>query len=295
MVHTPAWGTTAEFIAIYLSAHGQTPNSVKNARSRLKNALPSNDSVSIDLVDKLLGSPGELLPDQSLLPFSRQKRNRALDIAHSIGLDLDSRSNTVAGTVNQLMDRYAAGRSVIVQALRILEDQELLNAVRGRSGGTRARSPSAGAIVKVVSCHLAAHQADWLSCGTIVWAILENLARQVASADTHRDELVGMRKALSAEAILRQGLVVQATLFARVARLSDDVVQLTLLQCLWSYQLQRLKRPSAITPEGARMLASGLRFLIDSMLERDARSTVRAVQECRAANVFIGRAARRES
>ncbi|QUD85930.1 Rrf2 family transcriptional regulator [Phenylobacterium montanum] len=84
--------------------------------------------------------------------------NLASQLARRIAVDITfarCRNREWLGAIQQLCDRYHASHGVMVEAIRMLEDAQVVESRRGRAGGITLRTPGTAAVVPLLHAHIA--------------------------------------------------------------------------------------------------------------------------------------------
>ena len=136
VLQLPTERTTAHAMALYLMSRGVTADQLATARAivdEISSAqVPQIIEATLAELDQCFAAESEARPDDAA---PKHAPNRAIGIARRIVRDARGAGAEGAplGTIEDLCERYFAGRPVITQAVRVLEDLEIVTSVRGRS------------------------------------------------------------------------------------------------------------------------------------------------------------------
>lgn len=243
VLRIPDLAESAELMAIYLSAIGAGGEDVGASIALLMPELKQRSAACRDFATSLLGALNATL-DDSGLPQMRAGRSRALVIARRIVLDLQGRAaagtpRVRLGTLVGLEEEHSCGRPIILQAIRILEELEIIESQLGRGGGIVLRKPSPGAVVRALYPHFVLRRLTMQTCRDTIWSI--NRALAVRSAAIRSDEQAAMLGAMSD--VLRSGRFQpddysgQITLWRMLGDFAGDAALHMLVRCLFYFQV----------------------------------------------------------
>lgn len=126
----------------------------------------------------------------------------AARLAHSIEQDIVARDwpvGEVLGSEAQLLEQHQVGRSVLREAVRILETHGVARRRQGPGGGLVVMAPDAGAILDATRLFLG-YRGTQLTHLYAVWAAMEALAVDAVLPDLTPRQLEKLRSTLAAEA-----------------------------------------------------------------------------------------------
>jgi DNA-binding FadR family transcriptional regulator len=241
-LRVPVMEESAELMAIYLSTISAGLHDVINARDMMLEDINRRPAHGRNFALTVLSSLAET--------FSRTDRHqpigghtRALVIAHRIVADrqtspMDGRSRI--GTLEELEEKHSSGRPVILQAVRILEELEMIEMVHGRGGGIALRTPSPGAIVRSLYPHFVLQRLTMEASRDIIWSI--NLATATYAAQ-HRSEdqaqaLRSARERLIAGDFAAGDHSGQVLIWRMLGDVAGNQVLHMLARCIFYFQFQ---------------------------------------------------------
>jgi DNA-binding FadR family transcriptional regulator len=241
LLHTPDIKEVAAMMAIHLMAIGTSVDEVLDARKRLEPVLENGGMEAFKWAhttfDMLLTEFDESVADIA------DTKNRALLIARRIARDygLSRRTDGSAriDTIEALEERHATGAQVILQALRVLEDLELIEVQRGRKGGFVASMPSPSAIVRATYPYFVLSGMSASCTNDLVWAI-NKVGTSQASLNMERGQGGTLEAALSgiSSGCLETGeYIPQIAMWRALADAADNKVLHVLVRCLFYYQV----------------------------------------------------------
>jgi DNA-binding IscR family transcriptional regulator len=183
-LRVPTIEESAELMAIYLTAIGSGREEAIAAHALLlpemsSRALPSQ-TFALSILSALIDA---FERTDTHLPAAGH--TRALVIARRIVGGLQARQPELKGharlgTLVELEEIHSSGRPIILQAIRILEELEMIETIPGRGGGIALRTPSPGAVVRALYPHFILQDLTLESSRDVIWSI--NLANAVFSA-----------------------------------------------------------------------------------------------------------------
>lgn len=182
-LRVPDLAETGQLIALYLNAINADCGDATRAAAVLGHQLGERKSAALAWARDLLNGVNQAL-DVSLQPSGAASGNRAMVIARRIILAARDSVGLVEGarlgSVDELVVAHSSGRPVILQALRILEDLEMVQVRLGRGGGFILRRPTPGAIVRAVFPHFQLNRLPESWLGDLIWTINAINAQAVA-------------------------------------------------------------------------------------------------------------------
>lgn len=241
LLHIPDIKEVAAMMAIHLMAVGASAGDVLDARRHLEPVLDNGGaegrSWARSIFETLLSEFEESAPDAA------DAQNRALLIARRIARDC-GRSRQREGdaridTIEDLAERHATGTQVVLQALRVLEDLELIEVQRGRNGGFVASTPSPAAIVRATYPYFVLSGMSINCVHDVIWAINKVGASQ-AALTVARGQATVLEAALSSIAtrfVEADEFVSQIAMWRVLADAADNKVLHVLVRCLFYYQM----------------------------------------------------------
>jgi len=151
------------------------------------------------------------------------------------------------GSEAELLTRLGVSSPTLRQAARLLEQQQLLQVVRGARGGYFGRRPDTGATARAVALYLRATSRSSMAQVQLATKPLMISAARLAAASTNRAQRDSFARALDALIVLPLD-VDSATMLARDHAFQNELLKLAanstielFLQVL--YQLARLRDP----------------------------------------------------
>lgn len=126
---------------------------------------------------------------------------RASQVARSIEHDIVTSgrpAGTSIGSESELATRYTVSRTVLREAVRILEHQHVASMRMGPGGGLTVREPDRSALVHAAQIHLR-YAGTTLEHVVEARRVLEPLAAALAADDGTEEAMVELRAALAAE------------------------------------------------------------------------------------------------
>jgi DNA-binding FadR family transcriptional regulator len=242
-LRVPDMEESAELMAIYLSAIGSGRDGFWAPRNYCCRKWPTVLTPRRILRSILAALTQTFDRANSHLPARGD--TRALIIARRIVADLQARpvasgGGAKLGTLTELEEIHSSGRPIILQAIRILEELEMIEMVPGRGGGIALRQPSPGAVVRALYPHFVLQNLSMETSRDIIWSI--NLAT-AAYAATHRSS----RQAADLRATL-DGLTArdfdtadhsgQVLIWRMLGDVAGNKVLHMLARCIFYFQLQ---------------------------------------------------------
>jgi hypothetical protein len=184
-LRVPDVAQTAQLMAIYLSAIGSDLADVRIAQQSLSACMAHRPVSTRHFVDDLMAALVDVYSQAGTMPHDTPT-TRALLIARRIvarhaGIH---ENRPRLGRLADLEQDHSSGRPVILQAIRILEEFEMIEMVTGRGGGIALRTPSAGAIVRAIYPHFALQGLSLDMARDIIWSINQLNAVQAAQLRT---------------------------------------------------------------------------------------------------------------
>lgn len=243
-LRVPDMEESAELMAIYLSAIGSGRDEVLGAQKLLLPEMAHRPDASQNFAQSILAALTQTF-DRANSHLPARGDTRALIIARRIVADLQARpvasgGRAKLGKLTELEEIHSSGRPIILQAIRILEELEMIEMVPGRGGGIALRQPSPGAVVRALYPHFVLQNLSMETSRDIIWSI--NLAT-AAYAATHRSS----RQAADLRATL-DGLTArdfdtadhsgQVLIWRMLGDVAGNKVLHMLARCIFYFQLQ---------------------------------------------------------
>jgi DNA-binding FadR family transcriptional regulator len=199
------------------------------------------------------------------------KRNRASYLAHEIDREIRARGWPVGqylGSEPELTKRHGVSRTILRQAVRILESHAVVSMRRGRSGGLFVTSPSASRAISLTISHLVSTK---IERGHVleVRQTLELLAVELATQRVTAEDITNLRQLAnsmpaSSAADFNARL---ADFHVRIAQLSRNSGLEIFVRVLLG--LAVALRPVGGPGEAAKPVMAGLLQLVDAIESRD--------------------------
>lgn len=242
-LRVPDLAETAQLIALYLNAIDADCGDTARAAALLERHLAGRNSPVFAWTRDLLDGVTKAL-DMPLQPAGAAAGNRAMVIARriivaardSVGLVDGAR----LGSLDELVQAHSSGRPVILQALRILEDLEMVRVQLGRGGGFVLRRPTPGAIVRAVFPHFQLNRLpeSWLD--DLIWTINAINAQAVAErfAGQTCKGLEASMRALRPDQFERGDYSHQLSILRILADLHGNDVLHVIIRTLFYFQVQ---------------------------------------------------------
>jgi len=238
----PSQHEISRFMAIHLFSNGVGVADVVAARHWLIPLLENNRDDALvwaaAMFDALEAEFAENESDQA-----DEGENRALLIARRIMRDFRLTDSAAEGrwlgSIEDLEERHASDRRVVLQALRVLEDLELVAVQRGRNGGLVATQPSPGAIARFTYPYFVLSGMSQALSGDLIWSINKinaAMAAQRLSDDVSR-RLQDVLSKMDAHSFENGDFSQQVTMWRVLADASDNRVLHMLIRCLFYYQI----------------------------------------------------------
>lgn len=254
----PDLAETAQLIALYLNAIDADAADVASAADLLSRQL-ADRSVALqawtrDLLDGVSRA-------MTVSPKANESiaGNRAIAIARRIILavrnDVGLVEGARLGSLEELIERHSSGRPVILQALRILEDLEMVGVQLGRGGGFVLRRPTPGAIVRAVYPHLRLKNMPPSWIADLIWVINAINAQAVAEqfASQASEGLQSLKRALRPDQFERGDYSRQLSIWRTLADLHGNDVLHVVIRTLFYFQIESgLATLSPMTPSHAQ-------------------------------------------
>lgn len=242
-LQAPGHDDVARLLAIHLVASGVNGEDVAHARAILMPMLGNYADDTAQWSDQLFDA---LQRQFEPTPEARttMAENRALFIAQRVIIDCvrpgDDGIEQRLGRIEDLQERYFSDRRVVLQALRILEDLELVTVQRGRHGGLVARRPSPGAIARATFSYFVLSGMSGEMSGNIIWAI-NKINTAHAAMDLSKptaDALAQVMATLPAHHGTRDDFSPQIKMWRVLADAAQNRVLHALARCLFYFQIQ---------------------------------------------------------
>ncbi|WCT79191.1 hypothetical protein [Novosphingobium humi] len=243
-LRVPAIDESAELMAIYLSAIGAGRDEVLAARDILMPEMAHRPAASLDFAGDILAALARTF-DRADNHLPAAGDTRALVIARRIVADLQARpvpagGRARLGTLVELEEAHSSGRPIILQAIRILEELEMIEMVPGRGGGIALRQPSPGAVVRALYPHFVLQNLNRETSRDIIWSI--NLATATYAAQWRTSEQADLLRATLDELKARDFDTADHSGQVLIWRMLGDVagnrVLHMLARCIFYFQLQ---------------------------------------------------------
>jgi DNA-binding FadR family transcriptional regulator len=238
----PEMTETVQLVALYLEAIDADPGDAMRAAAMLQQTVNHRENGVVLWVQHFVSE----LQTVTLTPSPTQvdePANRALLIARRI-IDAArkcewSDDGVRLGTLDELIEQHASGRPVLLQALRILEDLEMVRVQRGRGGGFLLRKPTPGAIVRAVFPHLRLRRFPLRWSEDLIWSI--NTINAVAVAQRPGGQaLRALDQAIRAvrpEQFQQGDFSLQVRIWRTLADLQGNQVLHVLIRSLFYFQI----------------------------------------------------------
>jgi DNA-binding FadR family transcriptional regulator len=288
VLHQPSLAQTGRLMALHLIALAIPATQVAEARALVLDRLPRGRHAAgarrfaIALFHHIEAAWGADAPHAGATP-PPGRDSRALQIARRI-LEQHRVVDAEIGTIDHLVDEHAACRAVIVQALRILENLGMAEAVRGRGGGFRRTAPAPCALVRATLPHFIAHDIDLALCGQLIEAINEINAARAARRDHDRVMLQTLVERVRPEDLVLGDISAQIAVLRHIAGAADNEVLHMLVRCLWYYCYHCMTRqppaPPFIPIEIARPMVAALRRMADAVIAGDPVVAAQSMAQC---------------
>lgn len=272
----------------------QTYQVYVGALRNLAPAGPASSAVPADLEQALeQRDPGKIFEILSGLPFASGTESapdaadeapaRAVAIVGAIVEHARSTGSTELGNEATLCEDFDTSRPIMRQALRVLQDLDVVEVRLGRGGGYCLKHPSAIGIIRQVFVWLAARNCDPFALNELVEDVNSAILRvagaklSVMSAEDRRRVCDGFQDAIRETAIHERFFRLQQCL----AEVAACPVAATLARCIVAYQA----RTSGDFLETGRsrelevLLQTVVTALRDSEID-PAEQALRAVQGC---------------
>ena len=280
VVASPSTEDAGRFLGLYLAAIKCNSADVGRNGKLLLQEFSREHSRAREFLQSLIDRTQEsmLLTQESALgPDRPSTSNRALRISYRI-LD-DLRESGVLLTIDDMMDRYHAGRPVLVQALRALESVELIGIVRGRSGGVVKRQPTAGAMVRTVLPAFLASGLQPLEFAAILAAANLRCAVGACRSAGRMTTLRRMAMELDEQAIARGDVADQVSILRKIASYSGDELSHLFARSVWYYLARQNTGRYTCDLASARLMVDLTRALVDSVLSGNPQAAENACRE----------------
>lgn len=280
VVTNPSMEGAGRYLGLYLAAKGCGSAEIDRYGKMLLREISGEQPRARQFVRTLVAhtqASMRLTAESALVPDRLSNSNRAVRISYRILQDLNGTDATL--TIEDMMDRYHAGRPVLVQALRALESVELIRIVRGRSGGVARCRPTAGAMVRMV---LPAFLASGLRRDEFAAILAAANIRCAIGACRGAGRMTALSKLAMDldEAAFAQGdMAGQVRILRQIASYSGDELSHLLAGAVW-YCLarQNVARP-ARDSGSAQAMVDVTRKLVDAVLSGNPESAGDAARE----------------
>ncbi len=281
-LRVPTIDESAELMAIYLSTIGADHQDVVRAGELLREEIARRPPEGRNFALRILSSLADTLARTDRhLPAGGA--TRALAIARRIASDLQANAASGAlrlGTLVDLEEKHSSGRPVVLQAIRILEELEMVEMVPGRGGGIALRKPSPGAVVRALYPHFVLQGLTMDASRDIIWSI--NLATATYAArhrsQDHVDSLVTARGRLMAGDFEMGDHSGQVLIWRMLGDVAGSQVLHMLARCVFYFQLQSdavaLERILEPLPDVVRSHMCDLALAVCEADEASARHAV---------------------
>lgn len=280
VVATPSAEDAGRFLGLYLAAIKTSPADVERNGKLLFQELSGGHPKVAEFLRTLIDRTQEsmlLISESALSPGTHSASNRALRISYRILLDLDNTGALL--TIDDMMDRYHVGRPVLVQALRALESVELIEIVRGRSGGVAKGRPTAGAIVRIMLPAFLASGLKPLEFAAILTAANIRCAIGACGSARRMTALRRLSLELDERAIARGDVKGQIRILRKIASYSGDELSHLFARSVWYYLARQNTGHYACDHASARLLVDLTRKLVDAVLSGNPEAADPACRE----------------
>ena len=248
ILRKPSLADSAELMAIYLCAISADRQEVTDAIAMLAPEMSHRSDATKAFVRDLLTALDSSLDDNDLLQ-PRSVRSRALAIARRIVADLKGNQSPrmELGTLVGLEEKHASGRPIILQAIRILEELEIIEIRLGRGGGIVACQPSPGAVVRSVYAHFVLGDLTLDMAKDIIWSINRAIAVRAASIITPEQSKILDRFSASQQSKGEQAddHSAEITLWRMLGDISANEVLHMLVRCMFYFRIRSNRQISA--------------------------------------------------
>lgn len=241
LLHVPDIKEVAAMMAIHLMAIGASVGDVLEARRQLEPVLDNGGAEGVTWARSIFETL--LCEFEDAAPDIADTQNRALLIARRIARDCgrsrQSEGDARIDTIEHLAERHATGPQVVLQALRVLEDLELIEVQRGRNGGFVASTPSPAAIVRATYPYFVLSGMSVHCVHDVIWAINKVGASQ-AALTMARGQAIPLEVALAGltrQSVEEDAFVSQIAMWRVLADAADNKVLHVLVRCLFYYQM----------------------------------------------------------
>jgi DNA-binding FadR family transcriptional regulator len=180
------------------------------------------------------------------------------------------------GTENELMARCGVSRSVVREAVRLLEFHQVVSTRRGPGGGVFVAAPSADAVAQAMAVHLEfqgldKHQLFEVRCA------LELATVERAAVDLDGTALDQLRDALAIQQHASLGAVAPAS-----HAVHDALAELTGNRAVWFFLLVLIRlteeRAGIVSADGAAAVGQAHAAIVDAIAARDPVTARRRMQ-----------------
>jgi DNA-binding FadR family transcriptional regulator len=205
-------------------------------------------------------------------PTAVRAQRLAHAIVHDFTVNIPGQESVAIGSLWSLAERYSSGLPVVVEAVRLLEDDGIVSSRRGRTGGIVLLSGGGVAPLRLVNVYLGSNGATIEECRELVCAI--NLAML--------DLTHGSEDAVAREAVDRalQGMEHAATptevgvawylLQRSLCDLADNPILHLLVRSLSAHLVLRRLSQADLTAHQARDLMHFSRRIVADVRQRKA-------------------------
>ena len=240
-------------------------------------------------LDRFSGSPDEItLMPRSPRPLAHDSNNLATVVAGRIGRSISydaCQAQARLGSLWELAGVHDVSLSVIIAAVRILEDAGVVACQRGRNGGVRLKIPDGDTLVGLVHGYLAASGTTEAQCVWICHRLNLRATERVAGSGS--DTLMTQLEAAYNQMSAARGFGVMEAWYALQRVLHDGAGNPALhviTRCLGGYSVRTFADP--FTPPSPDLLAQMVEaagLLVEGVRRGDATMALDAQKRTRMA------------
>ncbi len=287
VLQTPGEQSVVASFRLYLAAHGHGRTATERAGHSTELFLQTCRSDKANQVARrLIGQLRATLDEpEPTAPGEAISLNRALGIARRLMAEAAAGAGQRGWrTIADLSDHFSVGRPVMTQAVRVLEDLEIMSVQRGRSGGLALGLPSVSMPAKVMFGYFAARQFDMDEAAALVWTCNRANALHAATASPERRaQMRILASELTAEEFITGKPWNQIAILKSLADLADNPVWHMLQRSMFAYQMRARAGATLFKPRAAAVALLGASRRIALMVaEGRAYQAADAIDECAA-------------
>ncbi len=228
---------------------------------------------------------GALAPD-ALSQLAQDSNNLAAAVAARIGRSITyqaCQAQVRLGSLWDLADTHGVSLSVMIAAVRILEDAGVVVCQKGRAGGVRLRTPNGDTLVSLVHGYLAASRATEAQCVSVCHKL--NLQATERAATTRTDRLLVELEGIYRQMTAAQGFGVMEAWYLLQRCLHEaggNPALHVITRCLAGYSVRAFADPfTPPSPDVLARMVDTAGTVVEGVRRRDAALALEAQRRTR--------------